>query len=229
MHLDHWPSASCNPYTPLPNTHTHTPHTPHTPHTHHQRSSESSSPAILARWAAQTMSAGWRMQSRRRRWSSSICRQSLSTWSPRSPTLPERLWNICSRAWHMWVVRRGNSQGQRSAADTSSIDYFQDLEFDQWTSEQEGHILHLGSCIASSSCCLSSRIVATRSCDVTVAYFSLPLQLGITLLTPEGLLEGAKCIVSHNKELRRELKELEKEIELIKGQNSIMVSYVVCQ
>jgi len=66
-------------------------------------------------------------------------------------------------------------------------------------------------------------------CDITVAYFSLPLQLGITLLTPEGLLEGAKCIVSHNKELRRELKELEREIELIKGQNSIMVSYVVCQ
>jgi len=49
------------------------------------------------------------------------------------------------------------------------------------------------------------------------------------LLTPEGLLEGAKCIVSHNKELRRELKELEREIELIKGQNSIMVSYVACK
>ena len=50
------------------------------------------------------------------------------------------------------------------------------------------------------------------------------MQLGITTLTPAGLLVGAKSIVNHNKQLRTEMKELERELESIQGQNEFMVS-----
>ena len=50
------------------------------------------------------------------------------------------------------------------------------------------------------------------------------VQLGIASLTPAGLLEGAKSIVSRNKELRKEMKQLERDIDSIKSQNSVMVS-----
>ena len=54
------------------------------------------------------------------------------------------------------------------------------------------------------------------------------MQLGIATLTPAGLLVGAKSIVSHNKQLRTEMKELERELETIQGQNEFMVSLVAC-
>ena len=63
------------------------------------------------------------------------------------------------------------------------------------------------------------------SFDIYVSLLSLPLlQLGITTLTPAGLLVGAKSIVCHNKQLRTEMKELERELETIQGQNDFMVS-----
>ena len=54
-------------------------------------------------------------------------------------------------------------------------------------------------------------------CDV-----SFP-QLGITTMTPSGLLQGAKSIVVRNKQLRNELRALEREIKTIRDQNNFMV------
>ena len=42
-------------------------------------------------------------------------------------------------------------------------------------------------------------------------------------MTPDGLLLGAKSIVSQNRQLRKELTDLEKEISLLKEQNNVMV------
>ena len=50
-------------------------------------------------------------------------------------------------------------------------------------------------------------------------------QLGITTLTPAGLLVGAKSIVCQNKQLRTEMKELERELETLQGQNDFMVGH----
>ncbi len=43
-------------------------------------------------------------------------------------------------------------------------------------------------------------------------------------MTPAGLLEGAKSIVSCNKQLRKELQELEMQVESVQKQNQYMVS-----
>ena len=48
------------------------------------------------------------------------------------------------------------------------------------------------------------------------------LSIGITNLTPEGLLAGAKSIVSKNRQLRREVTDLEKEVSQLKEQNSLI-------
>ena len=48
------------------------------------------------------------------------------------------------------------------------------------------------------------------------------LKLGITNLTPEGLLCGAKDIVSLNRQLRKEVQLLEKEVNQLKIQNNLM-------
>lgn len=50
------------------------------------------------------------------------------------------------------------------------------------------------------------------------------LSLGITNLTPEGLLCGAKDIVSLNRQLRKEVQLLEKEVYQLKEQNNLMNS-----
>ena len=42
-------------------------------------------------------------------------------------------------------------------------------------------------------------------------------------MTPDGLLLGAKSIVSQNKQLRKELTDLEKEITMLREQNKAMV------
>jgi hypothetical protein len=52
-----------------------------------------------------------------------------------------------------------------------------------------------------------------------------PFQLGIRKMTPAGLLVGAQSIVCHNKHLRTEMKELERELETLQGQNQFMVSW----
>lgn len=57
--------------------------------------------------------------------------------------------------------------------------------------------------------------------------FFFSVQLGIRKLTPAGLLVGAKSIVCHNKQLRTEMKELERELETLQGQNDFMVSLPV--
>ncbi len=44
--------------------------------------------------------------------------------------------------------------------------------------------------------------------------------LGITNLTPEGLLLGAKDIVMLNRQLRKELQVLERDVVKLKGENS---------
>ena len=46
--------------------------------------------------------------------------------------------------------------------------------------------------------------------------------LGITNLTPEGLLLGAKDIVILNRQLRKELQVLEKDVGKLKGENSMI-------
>lgn len=48
------------------------------------------------------------------------------------------------------------------------------------------------------------------------------LSIGITNLTPEGLLSGAKDIVSLNRQLRKEVQLLEKEVNQLKEQHQIM-------
>ena len=53
--------------------------------------------------------------------------------------------------------------------------------------------------------------------------FDLFQQLGIRKMTPDGLLLGAKSIVSQNKQLRKELTDLEKEITMLREQNKAMV------
>ena len=47
-------------------------------------------------------------------------------------------------------------------------------------------------------------------------------------MTPAGLLEGAKSIVSCNKQLRKELKDLEQQVEAVQKQNQFMVSLQLC-
>lgn len=44
-------------------------------------------------------------------------------------------------------------------------------------------------------------------------------------MTPDGLLLGAKSIVSQNKQLRKEMNDLEKEITTLREQNKAMVGY----
>ncbi len=56
-------------------------------------------------------------------------------------------------------------------------------------------------------------------------FLNLFHQLGITTYTPEGLLVGAKSIVHHNRKLRTEMKELEKELNVLRDQNQVMVRY----
>ncbi len=57
-----------------------------------------------------------------------------------------------------------------------------------------------------------------------MAYFlPSPPQLGITTLTPEGLLLGAKSIVFHNKQLKKEMVDLERELLNLKGQSKVIV------
>ena len=53
---------------------------------------------------------------------------------------------------------------------------------------------------------------------------SLSVQLGIATLSPAGLLVGAKSIVHQHKMLKMKMKELEKEVEIFRGQNEVMVS-----
>ena len=55
-------------------------------------------------------------------------------------------------------------------------------------------------------------------------HLCLFIQLGITTLSPAGLLVGAKSIVCHNKQLRTEMKELERELSMLQGQNDFMVN-----
>lgn len=45
-------------------------------------------------------------------------------------------------------------------------------------------------------------------------------------MTPDGLLLGAKSIVSQNKQLRKEMNDLEKEITTLREQNKAMVGYL---
>ena len=61
-------------------------------------------------------------------------------------------------------------------------------------------------------------------CECLVTkHFNLFYQLGIRKMTPDGLLLGAKSIVSQNKQLRKELTDLEKEITTLREQNKAMV------
>ena len=53
--------------------------------------------------------------------------------------------------------------------------------------------------------------------------FDLSDQLGICKMTPDGLLLGAKSIVSQNKQLRKEMTDLEREITTLREQNKAMV------
>ena len=48
-------------------------------------------------------------------------------------------------------------------------------------------------------------------------------QLGIQKMTPDGLLLGATSIVSQNKQLRKEMTDLEQEITTLRQQNKAMV------
>lgn len=52
-------------------------------------------------------------------------------------------------------------------------------------------------------------------------------QLGIQKMTPDGLLLGAKSIVSQNKQLRKEMTDLEREITTLIEQNKAMVGFCV--
>ena len=52
-------------------------------------------------------------------------------------------------------------------------------------------------------------------------------QLGITTMTPSALLQGATSIVVQNKQLRNELRALEREIKNIRDQNNFMVNYKI--
>ena len=58
---------------------------------------------------------------------------------------------------------------------------------------------------------------------LTLTYTS---QLGITTMTPSALLQGATSIVVQNKQLRNELRALEREIYSIRDHNNFMVSFV---
>ena len=49
------------------------------------------------------------------------------------------------------------------------------------------------------------------------------VQLGIQKMTPDGLLLGATSIVSQNKQLRKEMTDLETEIMTLRQQNKAMV------
>ena len=51
-----------------------------------------------------------------------------------------------------------------------------------------------------------------------------PQQLGIKKLDPEGLLQGAKHIVTQNKQLRKELIEIERDVNNLKSENDCLVS-----
>ena len=51
-----------------------------------------------------------------------------------------------------------------------------------------------------------------------------PPQLGIKKLDPEGLLQGAKFIVTQNKQLRKELLEIERDVNNLKSENDCLVS-----
>ena len=55
--------------------------------------------------------------------------------------------------------------------------------------------------------------------------YSTYLQLGIQKMTPDGLLLGATSIVSQNKQLRKEMTDLEKEITALRQQNKAMVRW----
>ena len=46
--------------------------------------------------------------------------------------------------------------------------------------------------------------------------------LGITNYTPEGLLLGAKDIVTLNRQLRKELQVLERDVERLKGEHTVI-------
>ena len=57
--------------------------------------------------------------------------------------------------------------------------------------------------------------------------FVISLQLGIRKMTPDGLLLGATNIVSQNKQLRKEMTDLEREITSLRQQNTAMVCMCV--
>ena len=59
------------------------------------------------------------------------------------------------------------------------------------------------------------------------ALLPLSVQLGIKKMTPDGLLLGATSIVSQNKQLRKELNDLEREIALLRHQNRTMVGATI--
>lgn len=53
------------------------------------------------------------------------------------------------------------------------------------------------------------------------------MQLGIQKMTPDGLLLGATSIVSQNKQLRKEMIDLEREITALRQQNKAMVGSLI--
>ena len=67
-------------------------------------------------------------------------------------------------------------------------------------------------------------LIIFKATCIELTKLLLFLQLGITTMTPSGLLQGAKSIVGHNKQLRNKLRALEREIKAIRDQNNFMVS-----
>ena len=65
------------------------------------------------------------------------------------------------------------------------------------------------------------------STALTCTHTHTHTQLGITTMTPSALLQGATSIVVQNKQLRNELRALEREIKNIRDQNNFMVSYKI--
>ena len=51
-------------------------------------------------------------------------------------------------------------------------------------------------------------------------------QLGMTEFTPAGLLEGAKAIVTHNRELRNNVQQLEQSVNELQIQQFSLVGII---